>query len=609
MTGKRETATPRVRVVRWITDTAWLPYALAAVFSFTLVWFAWDLGSLDWRVPLYYNGDALAVASHFKTVIETGWFTDQPALGAPFGQHYNDYPTADNLHFMVAYLLSLVSHDFGVIMNVYFIAGFPLAALTAVWFLRVVGVSRLLAVALAVVFALAPYHFIKGEGHLFLASYYVVPLALVVVYRVALDQPIWRMRDSGPRWTRAFTARSTTTIAILVLLGTASSYYSIFTALILAVVGVAVLWRTRSWRRFFGAAAAGLLIAVTMLVNLIPDFVYRLANGTNDAVFIRSPPEADLYSFKFAALLLPMPDHRFEPFRVLRQLYDTHYPLPSEAPALGLIAGAGFVGLFVIALYFLLAAGRLGWSGPREYVRRLSTIAGITFVAFFFGTVGGLSTFLSFVSFPIRSWNRIAIVIALLALAALGLILDRVVGCVVHCTTRSRAIVRGYVAGVLAVFLMVVAVWDQVPPVSQAARSQTTERFTSDKAFVRGIENAVAPGCLVYQLPYIPFPESPPINGVTDSDQLRMFLHSTTLRWSAGGIKGRGLIDSVGGFASLPVAQMREALVGIDACGVVVDRAAIGAKSTELIRDLTQVFGSPALFSPDGRFAFVKLNR
>ncbi len=609
MTGRRQTTVPKGWYVVRFASHEWLLYAFAAVFSFVLVWFALDLGSLDWRIPLYYNGDALAVASHFKTVIETGWFTNQPALGAPFGQHYGDYPTADNLHFVVARVLGFVSGEFGVTMNVYFIAGFPLAAIAAVWFLRIVGVSRAFAVALAVVYSLAPYHFVKGEGHLFLASYYVVPLALVVIYRVAMDEPIWRVRDSGVRWTRFLTTRTITTVGILVLLGTASSYYSIFAALILAVIGIGVAWRTRSWRRLWGATTAGVLIVVTMFANVIPSLLFRLTNGANDAVFVRSPPEADLYSFKFAALLLPMPGHRFEPFRVLRELYDSHYPLPSEEPALGLIAGAGFVSLFIVGLYFLLAAGRPEWSGPRSYVRRLSIVAGITLVAFFFGTVGGLSTFLSFASFPIRSWNRISIFIALLALAALGLVLDRLVAWIVHRMKANRAIARGCIAAVISVLMMAFAVWDQVPPVSPAARAHTSDLFSSDETFVRGIENTVPRGCLIYQLPYIAFPESPPVNGATDSDQLRMFLHSSTLTWSGGGIKGREPIDKVGAYASLPVPRMKESLAAINACGVVIDRVALGDKSAELQGAISQSFGSTAVISPDGRFAFVRLKR
>ncbi|WP_291047886.1 hypothetical protein [Herbiconiux sp.] len=597
---------PLDRVAARLASWRWLPYALAALFSLIAVWWGLNLWQLDWKVPLYYSGDALAVASHFKTIIETGWFTHQPNLGAPYGQYYSDYPQADNLHFIAADVLRLFTSDFGVAMNVYFVIGFPLAAITAVWFLRQVGVSRVLSVALAVAFAIAPYHFIKGQGHLFLAAYFVVPLALGILFRVATAKPLWSRK--------LISGRNAATVGTLVLLGTASSYYSVFVALVLAIVGLAKLWQTRAWRRFFGAAAAGLLIAGTMLVNLIPSILYRLANGVNEAVLVRSPPEAELYSFKLSSLLLPVPGHRFGPFATLRQLYDTYYPLPSEAPALGLIAAAGFVSLMVVAVYFLLVAGKTRWRAPKSYVRTLAILAGLTFVAFLFGTVGGLSTLLSFVDFPIRSWNRIAILIAMLSLAAIGLILDRFVRWVVTKVrspqpASARPGRRYLVAVPLAVLLMLLAAWDQIPPVDPAARAATVASYDSDDAFVKQIEGTVDQGCLIYQLPYIAFPESPPVNGVTDSEEMRMFLHSTDLRWSAGGIKGRAPVDEVGAYASLPVPAMVMAVKGIDGCGFVVDRAAYTDGGEALVGQLESVTGtgSSAFTSTDGRFTFIRL--
>ena len=119
----------------------------------------------------------------------------------------------------------------------------------------------------------------------------------------------------------------------------------------------------------------------------------------------------------------------------------------------------------------------------------------------------------------------------------------------------------------------------------------------------------MAPACLLYQLPYIPFPESPPVNGVTDADELRPFLHSTTLRWSAGGIKGRAPIDDVGAYADLPVPAMVMAVRGLGACGFVVDRAAFTDDGEALLAQLKSVLGADAVSfdSPDGRFGFVDM--
>lgn len=44
---------------------------------------------------------------------------------------------------------------------------------------------------------------------------------------------------------------------------------------------------------------------------------------------------------------------------------------------------------------------------------------------------------------------------------------------------------------------------------------------------------------MIFQLPIIPFPENPAVVRMTDYEHLKGYLHSPTLRWSYGGVKGR----------------------------------------------------------------------
>ncbi|MDO9395719.1 MAG: hypothetical protein Q7T71_04150, partial [Herbiconiux sp.] len=78
----------------------------------------------------------------------------------------------------------------------------------------------------------------------------------------------------------------------------------------------------------------------------------------------------------------------------------------------------------------------------------------------------------------------------------------------------------------------------------------------------------------------------------------------------AGGIKGRAPIDEVGAYASLPVPEMLTALAGIDACGVVVDRAAFADGGAALIGEIEAATGraSGTFDSADGRFSFLEVS-
>jgi hypothetical protein len=98
------------------------------------------------------------------------------------------------------------------------------------------------------------------------------------------------------------------------------------------------------------------------------------------------------------------------------------------------------------------------------------------------------------------------------------------------------------------------------------------------------------------------------VNGVTDSDELRPFLHSEQLRWSAGGIKGRAPIDEVGAYASLPVPEMVDEVRDLGACGFVLDRAAYTDHGSTVVDEIETATGDATAFdSPDGRFTFLEL--
>jgi hypothetical protein len=594
-----------VERLRSLVATSSFLYLAAAGLATLLAWAALDLWAFRWDVPLVYSGDALAVGSHFKTVIETGWYEWQPRLGAPYGQSYHDYPTSDNLHFLAALVLSVFTHSWGVAVNIHFVLGFPLAAVTALWFLRRLGVSRVIAVAVAVVYAIAPYHFARGQGHLFLAWYFVVPLAIALVYDIATGAPLWGAREGARRGLGHLSGRTGRTALIIVLLGSCSVYYAAFTLVLGGVACIAALLLHRNRRSAGGALVAASALVVVIVANMLPDLLYRVTHGTNPGALVRTPVESEIYALKLSQLLLPAPGHRFAPLAYLRGQYDLHYPLLSESPALGLIAAAGLIALVVIAVVTVARAGFRSPAGDAPDVR-LATLSYLTVVAFLFSTVGGLSTLISFVSTSLRAWNRISIVIALLALAAVAILLDRLVIYI-----RRRALLAERPALLvtlpLAAVLILLAFWDQTPAPSAASRQATIASYDSDAAFVSDIENVTAAGDAVLELPYIAFPESPPVNGVLDSDQLRPFLHSTRLSWSGGGIRGRETIDSIGELAAESADDLVADSVRLGYVGVVVDTHAYDGENP--IAGIERLSSGPTITSDDGRFVYVGFDK
>jgi phosphoglycerol transferase len=586
---------------RWIARPGVLAVGGAAIFALLLALPATGLLTARWDVPLTYSGDGLSVAAHVKTIMETGWYEWQPALGWPAGQNYHDYATGDELNYVVIWLLGIILPTWGAVMNAFFLIGFPLAAAAMAWFARRLGIGAWLAGALGVVYALAPYHFLRAEGHLFLGWYWVVPLGLVVVWRILVGEPIWGARPGVRRGFGHLLGRTGSTVVILAVLASVSAYYALFIAILglCAALGAAIV--RRGWRAFWGAVAAGGVVAVVIMLNVLPDWIHSLIVGPNPGALVRTPVESEVYALKLVQLLLPAPNHRFGPFQQLRALYDEHYPLPSESPALGIIGAVGLVALIITIAVVLVRAlsGRVAVSARS---RSLAGLAFLAFIALLFSWVGGVETLVGFVTQVVRGWNRMSIVIAAIALAAVGLLLGALID---RATRPGRPVVRGVVAAVVAFALVGIAYWDQVPAADPAARAATVASFDSDAAFVAELEAELPPGSAVFQLPYIDFPESPPVGLAHDADQFRLFLHSTDLVYSGGGIRGREAVDQLADVAALEPAAFVDAATDMGFAGVSVDRFADPDGTIE--DGLVDELGAPSIVAPDGRFAYWSL--
>ena len=83
----------------------WGFYTAVAALALGVTLLALKVWSADWAIPWSTVGDAIPVAAHFKTTFETGWYEHQALLGAPFGQNYHDFPTAETTNFLMATIL------------------------------------------------------------------------------------------------------------------------------------------------------------------------------------------------------------------------------------------------------------------------------------------------------------------------------------------------------------------------------------------------------------------------------------------------------------------------------------------------------------------------
>ena len=119
------------------------------------------------------------------------------------------------------------------------------------------------------------------------------------------------------------------------------------------------------------------------------------------------------------------------------------------------------------------------------------------------------------------------------------------------------------------------------------------------------LERRLPTGAAVYQLPYVPFPESGQPAG-DDYGPLRGYLHSRDLRWSYGAMKGRDANWSAT-LSTLPLRLQLPAVVAAGFDGITVDRSAYADGGQAIKGELEHRLRLRPVVSPDGTQLFYDL--
>ncbi|HEU4434663.1 MAG TPA: hypothetical protein VFR51_14865, partial [Pyrinomonadaceae bacterium] len=390
-------------------------YLAAALLSLLFVFLLLKLYRADFKVPLHYNGDALLHSMFIRSIIENGWYWQNPRLGAPGDLKMYDFPAVDNSAAVVLKLLSLFSSHPIVVLNLFYLLTFPMIAISSLYVLRQFNISYGPALFGSLLYTFLPYHFMRDESHLFLSAYYFIPLVVMVLLWITSGQ-----LSAGRN--RKFVL----SVVVCVLVGSSGVYYPFFTCYLLLIAAIAAAMIRKPAKAL---GVAGILIAVTfatVLINASPTLIYLYRHG--DAhVTERSPAGPEIYGLKIAQLLLPITGHRVHVLNAIKKTYNENTVMTeNDAAALGLVGSLGFLALIARLFYRrraddATAAVDLG----TDRSRMLDDLSVLNIFAVLLATIGGFgSIFGVLVSAGIRSYNRISVFIAFFSLLVVTLALD-----------------------------------------------------------------------------------------------------------------------------------------------------------------------------------------
>lgn len=566
-------------------------YAVFVLASVAILFAGQRLDRADLTAPFFYGGDALLILPMVKETVEHGshWRTER--LGAPGVQELHDFPVVDHLHFAVIWLLSRAWPDPIGVFNLYHLLTYPLTVLTALLVLRHFGLSFPAAGCAAILYAFLPHHYIRGLGHYFLAAYYFVPLTVVPILWVCRGRlPFFQEIDGRYRW--AFLTRDAlTSVVIALMTASAGAYYAFFGCALFVFAGLYGWVALRTWR---AAASAGLVTAVIVLggiANHAPAITYQAKYGPNAGAHARQSEEAEEYGMKLTHLLLPTAGHNSRFLAAVQSAYDSSFrPLQTEnrSNTLGFVGAVGFVVLLAVVALPV----RKRWP--------LGPLSALTIFGTLLGTVGGLGSLFAFLVTPqVRCYDRVAVYLAFFALFAACCAADQILG---------RRPVWARCRWPVFLALTVFGIWDQTNrtwfnPAIADARDDAARRYREDAAYFAQVETAM-PGGMVFVLPFVPYPETLAVGKLSGYDHAAGYLHTKTVHWSFGAMKGREADQWQREVAVLPAEEMLKRLVlrGFD--GLFVDRGGYEpAAADKLFADVRRVLGPDALHfdHPDGQ--------
>lgn len=466
----------------------------------------------SWRLPTSYSGDAHEILARVQAAAEGDIWPGKSQvitrLGAPFGAHWNGYPTPDKLLMLTVGGLSRLVGLFPAV-NLGLLFAQVSAALAFYLVARWLRARWEWAVMGALLFAFTYSTFQRGLAHFSLLFTWTVPLGLFAVWLVAGSRRL--------EWRRP---GAIACLGAAVALGAHNPYNLFFWLQLMGWALVAQWFGSRRRANLqIGLAALGLGLAVFAVMHV--EVWLHVNEPEGSPLLVRNYGGTERYALKPVEMVIPPKIHRWEPLAFLGSRYARWSDWRGEEfqPYLGLAGILGLAWIGAVTARRIFAHRTLpGQALSLAWLAAYSSIGGVTNLLAFFA---GLQVF--------RATNRVGIYLSGIVLFFL----------VVRLSRATAGWPRGWRVGV-ALLAAALGIMDQVPRGTTAAQAQEIAAgVVSDQALGREMEAVLPAGAMLFQLPVQGFPEVTPPGRLTDYELFRPYLTTRTLRFSYGAAKLR----------------------------------------------------------------------
>ncbi len=513
----------------------------------------------SWRLPTSYSGDSHEILARLQAAAEGDIRPAMPQvitrLGAPFGAHWNGYPTPDKLLMIALGGLSRLVGLFAA-ANVGLLLAQVTAALAFYLVARWLRARWEWALTGAVLFAYTYSTFHRGLAHFSLIFTWTVPLGLFAVWLVAGSRRL--------EWRRP---GALACLGAAVALGAHNPYNLFFWLQLMGWALVAQWFGPRRRPNLqIGLAALGLGLAVFGVMHM--EVWVHVAEPEGAPLLARNYGGTEHFALKPVEMFIPPKVHRWAPLAFLGNRYSRWSDWRGEEfqPYLGFVGIVGLLWIGVVVARRIFARRPLpGQALSLGWLAAYSSVGGITNLLAFFV---GLQVF--------RATNRVGIFIAGIVLFFL----------VVRLSRATAAWPRGLRVGV-ALLVAGFGLLDQVPPGPTAAESgEIAAAVAADRVLGQEIEAVLPAGAMVFQLPVQGFPEVVPPGRLVDYELFRPYLATHTLRFSYGAAKFRARSRWQRDLERVPPATLVRRLEKYGFAALYINRKGYEDRADALLRDL-----------------------
>lgn len=530
---------------------------------------------------LSYLGNAWADGDMLSTYVNVdnwGWlgFTSGNHYGYPFGMDLGVFPTLDITQNIFASVVSGLSGNPYLGINLLLVLSFPLVALLAYFSIRLTGLRGPLAIALATAFTFIPFHFGRGLGHTYLATIYGAVAAVILAQLI------------GTGRLNRLTPKKIAAVAVLVILTAWSgTYYALFGLILMAA---AWLWvfAHQSEKPFIKRFNSTTLLAATPIVGTVllvaVGTIPSLLAARNDPAFAitgdRTPYESVIFAGILAMAILPAPISKLA---ILADYNINVSDAFSAAPMLenSTLSNYGSWVTFAAIIVFALAL----FTKIRSHLGLLSMLLVVSIL--FFIPWGLNYLFAATLTPQIRAWNRMIPVILLLLILLTATVLANM---------KFKQSARPSIAAmVIAVTILGVTAVESVWPwrVIYANNAQDGKLVSQAAIDYSGAINAALPqDCGILQLPATVYPEQGPLGNFNDYDHFWQSLTSKDKSWSYGAVKNTRAGAWMQQLPEVPGSEEVQTLAQAGFCGIHLDTRAFVAPAQErIVANLTARYG------------------